>query len=268
MNRLDKAIARAGGGPLLGMSVQRYDPAFVEMLGLLGVHVAWIEMEHAALTVAQACDLCRAATAAGVLSMIRIPDARRDSVLKAAECGPDIIDLPMANTPGIVRDLVRHARYAPEGERGFFGGSRAVRYGLADPIPAEQRRINRSLCLMAQIETREAAACAEDLCRVPGLDAVFLGLGDLSASFGVPGEVNHPAVLKAADASLATARACGRRTAVISRPADAARWAARGADLLFIGSDIACLKLGGRALLDEACAALAVGGKRKPSRRK
>lgn len=251
MNRLDEALRAAGGGPLLGMSVHRYDPAFVEMLGLLGVHAVWIEQEHAAITVAEACDLCRAAKAAGILAMIRIPDARRESVLKAAECGPDILDLPMANTPEMLRDLVRHARYAPAGERGFFGGSRAVRYGFAGSIVDEQRRINRELCLMAQIETREAVARADELCAVPGIDAFFLGPGDLSASLGVTGEVSHPKVRAAGAKALAAARRHGKRAAVACRPVDAAFWASQGADLLFVGSDIACLKTGAKILLEE-----------------
>lgn len=252
MNRLDEALSRNGGRSLPGICVQRYDTAFVEIAGLLGFKVLWIEMEHAPLAFAEAGDLCRVAAGSGMLSMIRIPDARRESVLKAAECGPDILDLPMANDPAAVEELARHARFAPEGSRGFFGSSRAVRYGLAGDMPSERERINRGLCLMAQIETREAVERAEALCAVPGLDAVFVGLGDLSATLGRPGDVNHAAVRQAAGQAFAAARARGKRVSVACAPADAPHWAAQGVDLIFIGSDISCIKAGAKAALQEA----------------
>jgi len=175
-------------------------------------------------------------------------DTRRENVLKAAECGPDIIDVPMANSPEVAEDLVRHARYSPQGNRGFFGSSRAVRYGLMGDISEERRRINRELCLMVQIETKEAVDRADDLCSVNGIDAVFFGLGDLSASLGVTGQTDHPSVREAAERSLAIAKGHGKRVAVADSPGSAAIWGRKGADILFCASDIACLKLGAQTI--------------------
>ena len=101
------------------------------------------------MTFHEAGDLCRIAAGAGLLTMIRIPDARRESVLKAAELGPDILDLPMANSVEIATEFVRLARFPPEDNRGFFGVSRAVHYGVSGSIREEQCRVNRELCLMA-----------------------------------------------------------------------------------------------------------------------
>jgi 2-keto-3-deoxy-L-rhamnonate aldolase RhmA len=99
MNRLHRAISLANGKPLLGAALYFYDPIFLEIAAHMGFKVIWIEMEHAAITFAEAADLCRMAAGTGMLTMIRIPDSRRESVLKAAECGPDIIDIPMADSP-------------------------------------------------------------------------------------------------------------------------------------------------------------------------
>src|ERR1700742_1009013 len=140
MNRLHQAIKDAAGRPLLGAALYFHDPIFLEIAAHMGFQVIWIEMEHAAITFAQAADLCRMAHGRNILTMIRIPDARRESVLKAAECGPDIIDIPMADSPEQVLDLVRYARFAPEGARGFYSVSRALRYGLVDSVPAEQQK--------------------------------------------------------------------------------------------------------------------------------
>lgn len=258
MNRLDQAIQKRDGA-LLGLSVYLYDPVFVEIAGLLGFDVLWIELEHGPLSYAEAGDLCRIAVGAGLQTMIRIPDARRESVLKAAELGPDIVDLPMANSPEIAAELVRHARYPPQGNRGFFGVSRAVCYGISGDIREEQKRVNRELCLMIQVETQEAVDRIEELCRVPGIDAVFLGPGDLSASLGVTGELNHPLVEQAMERTIAVARTHGKRIAMACAPTDAASWARKGVDLLFCGGSAACQRMGAQEVLR-----LASGARQRP----
>jgi 2-keto-3-deoxy-L-rhamnonate aldolase RhmA len=232
-----------------------YDPPFVDLLGYLGFDVLWIEMEHGPISLAEGGDLCRIAAGAGLLTMIRIPDARRESVLKAAELGPDILDLPMANTPETVAEFVQHARYPPQGNRGFFSISRAVRYGACASIREEQQRVNSTLSLMIQIETREAVERVGDLCSVPGIDAVFLGPGDLSASFGVPGDVGNPLVRDAMRNTIRVARDCGKLLCATCAPAEATFWAAEGINLLFCASSIACQRLGAQTILREAAAA-------------
>jgi 2-keto-3-deoxy-L-rhamnonate aldolase RhmA len=257
MNRLEEKLQSRNGAPLLGIAAYRYDPVFVEIIGALGFHVVWIEMEHASLTFEEAANLCRVAAGVGLLTMIRLPDASRQNVLRAAECGPDILDLPMANTPETLAEFARHARYPPQGERGFFGSSRAVRYGVVADLAEEQRRINRELCLMAQIETREAVENAEALCSAPEMDAIFIGMGDLSASLGVPGETAHPDVRKAVQHVIDCAKRNGKRVATACAPAEAGFWADKGADVLFCGSDIACLRVGAQATVRDFQAGVA-----------
>ena len=62
----------------------------------MGFDIVWFDMEHGFITFAEAENLCRIASGLGMLTLIRIPDARRQNVLKAAECGPDIINLPLS----------------------------------------------------------------------------------------------------------------------------------------------------------------------------
>jgi 2-keto-3-deoxy-L-rhamnonate aldolase RhmA len=264
MTRLDRAIANRerGRGPLLGVATYFYDPIFLEMAGKLGFDVAWIEMEHAFITFAEAADLCRIAAGAGMLTMIRVPDTRRDSVLKAAECGPDIIDLPMAEDPATLHELLSAARYQPEGKRGTFSVSRALAYGLSGDLDTAQRAINNELCLMAQIETREAVERADELCAVPGVD-IFIGPGDLAVSLGVPGRTDHPTVKAAAALAVKAAKKYGKRVAAASGAADFGFWVEQGVDLLFCTNDIVCLRSGVMQAMEQAKAA--IGSTAQPS---
>jgi len=241
MNRLRQAVENNGGKTLLGAAVYFYDPIFLEICAHLGYQAIWIEMEHAHITFAEAADLCRMSAGSGMLTMIRIPDARRESVLKAAECGPDIIDVPMIQHPEEMQELRRYARFAPEGGRGFFSVSRAVNYGIVDSVVAEQRKLNTDLCLMAQIETVEAVQRLDELAAVPDVD-LFIGPADLAASFGVPGQTSHPLVTAAAADVVRAARTHGKCIASACGQPDIPFWLGLDIDLLFCTNDIVCLK--------------------------
>jgi 4-hydroxy-2-oxoheptanedioate aldolase len=255
MTRLKHRLHSNDGGPLLGAAVYFYDPIFLEIAARLGYHAAWIEMEHAPISFGEAADLCRIAQGLGLLTMIRVPDCRRESILKAAECGPDIIDVPMANSPDVLEDLVRQARFAPRGARGFFSVSRALHYGLVENLAKAQQQINDDLCLMVQIETREAAERAEELCAVDGVD-IFIGPADLSASLGLPGEPGHPLVRQTAARIIAAARRHGKRVATAAGPTDFEFWIDQGVDILFCTNDIVAMRSGAAQAMEQARASI------------
>jgi|GEM_PF-315950 len=262
MNRLHQAIAGAHQRPILGAAVYFYDPVFLEIAAHMGFKVIWIEMEHAAITFNQAADLCRMARGTGMLTMIRVPDARRESVLKAAECGPDIIDVPMAESPEQVADLVRYARFAPVGARGFFSVSRAIKYGMVDSVSAEQQKLNTELSLLVQIETVEALNRIDELVAVQGVD-IFIGPADLAASLGIPGQTSHPRLLEAVVRIATAARREGKKIVTACGPSDFIHWTRLGVDLLFSANDIVCLKTGAQMALSAANEAIALAASEK-----
>ena len=251
MNRLRKAVEANNGQTLLGAALYFYDPVFLEIAAHLGYQAIWIEMEHAPITFAEAADLCRMAAGSGMLTMIRIPDSRRENILKAAECGPDIIDVSMINRSSQMDEMLEYGRFAPAGGRGYFSVSRAVQYGVFDRVNETQQSLNRELCLMAQIETVEAVNNLDELTAVQGID-LFVGPADLAASLGYPGETLHPSVRDAATRIVQAARAHNKCIASACGPADFKFWLDQKIDLLFCTNDIACLKRGASLALEEA----------------
>ena len=241
MNTLKQAVEKNGGKTLLGAALYFYDPLFLEICAELGYQAIWIEMEHGHITFAEAADLCRMAAGTGMLTMIRIPDVQRANILKAAECGPDILDVPMIERPEQMEELRKYARYAPQGSRGVFSVSRAMKYGVAGEMVARQIAINSDLCLMAQIETRAALDRVDELAAVPDVD-LFIGPADLAASMGYPAQVDHPRVREAAAKVVRAARANNKAVATACAPDDCAFWIELGVDLLFCANDISCLK--------------------------
>lgn len=251
MNRLHQAIAAANGKPLLGAAVYSYNPVFVEIAARTGFKVLWIELEHAPITWSQAADLCRMVAGSGMLTMIRIPDARRETILKATECGPDILDLAMANDVRDLNDLARYARYYPQGERGLWSGSRALHYGQVESPVAEIAKVNDELSLLAQIETVEALQQVDKLAAVDGID-VFIGPADLSSSLGVPWKTQDPKVLHATEKIVHAARHHGKKVVTSCGAADFLHWTRLGVDLLFCTNDIGSMRLGAASAMKAA----------------
>ena len=76
---------------------------------------------------------------------------------------------------------VRAARYMPDGHRGIAAMSRASRFGTtADFVTGA----NKTIGVIVQLETAEALTRLEAIAAVPGIDALFIGPADLSASMG------------------------------------------------------------------------------------
>ena len=251
MNRLQQAVHNNGGKTLLGAACYFYDPIFLEICAHLGYQAIWIEMEHGHISFSEAADLCRMAAGSGMLTMIRIADVRRENVLKAAECGPDILDVPMIELPEQMHDLRKYARFAPEGNRGVFSVSRAVQYGIPEDMLVKQQNLNADLCLMAQIETNNALTRIDELVAVPDVD-VFIGPADLAASLGVPSQTAHPLVQSAASMIMSASRRHNKCVATACSPADYPFWLDLGVDLLFCTNDITCLKQAASDSFDEA----------------
>jgi len=268
MNRLRQAVRDNNGKTLLGAALYFYDPLFLEICAHLGYQVVWIEMEHGHITFAEAADLCRMAAGSGMLTMIRISDSRRENVLKAAECGPDILDVPMIESPEQMNELRKYARFAPEGNRGFFSVSRAVNYGIPTRenanIVAAQHAVNQNLCLMAQIESADAMHRLNELAAVPDVD-LFVGPADLAVSLGFPGQTSHPTVRAAATQIVQVARAHNKCIAAACGQPDMQFWLDLDIDLLFCTNDIACLKKAAGDALTEARELLEKRASRQPA---
>lgn len=262
VNRLRSAVQHNGAAPMLGIAVYFYDPPFVDMAAHLGFGVMWIDMEHSFITFAEAADLCRMSRTDGMLTMIRVPNGHRENVMKAAECGPDIIDIPMVECAEQVHQIIRSARFPPMGNRGFFSVSPSIAYGLVEQVADAQQKLNDELCLMIQIETAEAVDRIEELCAIPGVE-IFIGPSDLSASLGVPGQLSHTKVLDAGCKILQAAKENDKIVAVGAGPAEFDFYAERGVDLLFCGNDLACMKIGIQAMLQKGRAAVAKAEKQR-----
>jgi 4-hydroxy-2-oxoheptanedioate aldolase len=143
------------------------------------------------------------------------------------------------------RAAVAAMRYAPAGIRGVAGTTRATRFGRVKDYFA---KAHEELCLLVQIETREALGRLEAIAAVDGVDGVFIGPNDLAASLGHAGNMAHPEVVAAVVAAIQRLKAIGKPSGVYA-PADfARRCIALGTTFTAVGGDIGILARGTEAL--------------------
>lgn len=164
-----------------------------ELLGLLGFDCLWIDMEHQDFSYDQVFEACLASRATGMEPMVRIRREGRHSCFRAFEAGATGIMVPHCMSAEDARGVVRDARFAPLGLRGMDGVEPSARYGLVGRKEYHEWA-NRETFVLLQIEDREAVEEIEAIAATPGIDVLFVGPGDLSQSYGHPGEMDHPLV--------------------------------------------------------------------------
>ena len=191
--------------PLLGAWIQIGHPAVAEILAGAGFDWICVDLEHGAIGIESLAEIFRVVAAFDCMPVVRVPANDPVWIHRSLDAGARGIIVPMVNTAAEAEAAVREAKYPPRGKRGY-GYARANVYGAR--FDACARRANRELAVIVQIEHREAIANLEAILDVDGVDGTFIGPYDLSGSFGIPGQFEHPDMRKA----LARYRAvCKRR---------------------------------------------------------
>lgn len=152
----------------------------------------------------------------GANAIARVPlghgDAGTALIKQYLDLGVQTILVPMVDTAEQAQAIVRAMRYPPHGIRGM-GGARASRWGR---YTAYAREANDRVCLLVQAESREALANLDAIAAVDGVDGVFIGPADLSASFGHLGNSGHPEVQAAIEDAIARIQRAGKAAGILT----------------------------------------------------
>jgi 4-hydroxy-2-oxoheptanedioate aldolase len=174
--------------------------------------------------------------------------AWNDTVLikRILDIGAQSILLPYVQTEQEARRAVQAVRYPPRGVRGVSGSSRASQYGR---IKDYLKRADEEVCLLVQIETRSALDQLEAIAGVEGIDGVFIGPADLSASMGHLGQIQHPETQAALQDAARRLAGIGKSAGILTTvESDARRYMEWGYNFVAVGIDTGLLAGGADAL--------------------
>ncbi|MBC7860483.1 MAG: siderophore biosynthesis protein SbnG [Burkholderiaceae bacterium] len=234
INRLKQALA--DGRTVFGLLNSIPSALMVEMTGYAGYDFVILDMEHVCVNPETLEHMVRAAECAGITPLVRVPNAAPEAILRALDCGAQGVVVPHIRGRGDAEQAVAASRYHPLGQRGISGG-RCTGFGALG-LQTYFERANREIMVVAMIEDQEGVDNLDAILSVPGLDMVLEGAVDLSQSYGVPGQPQHPSVLAAID-KIAT-ECCRRKIqfCAIPRIADRlAHWQSRGVQAYLLGDD-------------------------------
>jgi len=211
-----------------------------DMLGGAGFDWVLIDCEHAAIETIEVLPALQAIAANPSVSAIVRP-ADNDATLfkRLLDMGAQSLLVPYVQTADEAAAAVSAMRYGPHGVRGMAGMTRATRYGKVDDYFTTAYD---ELCLVVQVETVLGLENLEAIAQTDGVDAVFIGPADLSASMGLPGQMTHPDVVAAINNAIDRLMAIDVPVGLMALdPVAAKAFIARGVNFAAVGVDLVLL---------------------------
>lgn len=210
-----------------------------ELVAASGFDWLLLDTEHTPATLPTVMAQLQAVAAYPSHPVVRPSWNDKVQIKQYLDIGAQTLLLPYVQNAAEARGAVAGMRYAPHGMRGVGSTVRATRYGrVADYM----RRCEEELCLLVQVETGEALENLDAILAVDGVDGVFIGPADLSASLGHPGEPGHPRIVGEVEQAIARVRAAGKAPGVLTTDeALARRYMAAGSLYTAVGVDAAIL---------------------------
>lgn len=244
-NRFRRAMS--AGQTRYGLWLGLADRTAAEIAAGAGFDWLLIDHEHAPFELADILSHLQVMAAYEVAPIVRPVDDNPSLLKKMLDIGVQTFLLPMVETAAQAQAIVRALRYPPAGNRGLGASlARAASWGQS---PAYLSRANEEICLLVQVETVAGLANLAALLEVEGVDGVFIGPSDLSASMGHVGDPGHPDVVAAVRGALRMIAAGGRYAGVLCLdPALADEYRACGANFIGVGVDTLLLARGARQL--------------------
>lgn len=237
VNAFKRAIA--SGQTPVGTWLSSGSTATAEALGCAGFDFLVVDTEHTPVDPPQMVELLRAVAGTPASAIVRPPWNDLVMVKRAMDGGAQSLLFPFVQNADEARRAVASTRYPPEGTRGVAGTHRASRFGtVTDYVKIAASEV----CVIVQIETPSALDQLEAIAAVPGVDSIFVGPADLSASMGHLGDIGHPdAQAKLADAAR-RCRAVGKPCGIVGgTPELVARFLEYGYSWVAVASDMAMM---------------------------
>jgi 2-dehydro-3-deoxyglucarate aldolase/4-hydroxy-2-oxoheptanedioate aldolase len=220
-------------------------------LAKAGLDFFFMDTEHTAAGYAEFQALCRTAHFAGIIPLLRVTQNRPELISRALDNGAMGIIVPRIHSVEAAREALDVMKFPPEGHRGF-GLRTIVTDVMTGPAAEEVASCNRETLAVLMIESQGGLDHVEEIAKLPGLDALFIGPYDLSLSLGIVEQFDNPIFWTAVDrvgaACQAAGIAAGMQTGRMPMLLEARR---RGFRFLMYSSDVGVMFSGFKQAMSE-----------------
>ena len=198
MNFIEKvrSIQKGKNELILGSWINTASPIVAEIMSGSGFDFLCVDAEHSAIDYHSTLQLFQAIKAGNpnCTPLVRMEGNNYADTKRYLDAGAMGVIAPLVNTKAEVEYLIKSGKYPPKGNRGVgFGRSHAYGFDFDNYMANAEENI----FIAVQIEHIDAVNNFEEMAQVEGLDAIFVGPYDLTASMGITAQFNHPNYLDA-----------------------------------------------------------------------
>lgn len=208
-----------------------------------GFDTLYIDLEHSSFSLETCGQICIAALEVGIAPFVRVPANTPDYICRVLAGGALGVIAPHVCSADEAKAVVKAAKFAPLGERSNAGGLPHLHF-RSFPAAEAYAALNHATMVIVQFESAAALENTEEIVAVDGVDLVLVGLNDLLADWGIPGEYDHPRVREVYARTIAACRKRGKHCGVgglATRPDLVAEFVKMGARYVSTGTDLAFL---------------------------
>lgn len=216
-------------------------PQITRMVATAGFDFLYIDMEHSILSIETVGDLCYAALAAGLVPIVRPPAKDPHLLTRPLDGGAMGLLIPHVDTREEAEAVIRAICFPPLGERGM--NLQGVHTGFGKANGDEYvKATHAETLLLVQIESDRGIGNLDGILSVDGVDGAVIGRADLSTDLGLPGQTNHPEVVRRVETMIAACQRHGKIPGLLVQDiASAKEWIAKGVRLVPYANEVSVL---------------------------
>lgn len=242
--------ALAAGQQQYGFWLGLCSPLVAELCAHTGYDWVLIDGEHAPNDLQAVLAQLQATAASPSHAIVRLVEGNQALIKQYLDLGAQTLLIPMVETAQQAQDLVSFMRYPPVGVRGV--GTALARAAAWNLNPNYLKEAEQELCLIIQIESIHAVNNLDEILKVEGVDAVFIGPADLAGTMGHLGNPNHPEVVAAVSSAIQKIQAAGKAVGTLAvNPQTALHYERLGVQFIALGVDTLALANSARSILSQ-----------------
>jgi 2-dehydro-3-deoxyglucarate aldolase/4-hydroxy-2-oxoheptanedioate aldolase len=258
-----RAMARSRSLKVGHFIVEFATPGIGYILKNAGCDFVLFDTEHSGFHNETIKSALRYFETASMPAIVRVPSKEYHHIARAMDMGAEGLMVPMVNDAAECRAILDCMKYVPDGKRGVALGVAHDHY-LTGPVLEKLAAANKRSTLFAQIETAEGVENLDEIAATDGVDCLWVGHFDLSASLGIPGEFDHPKFKDAVRRTIAAGRKHGKAVGrLVPDVASGVELFKEGFDFICYSGDVWVLQAALTSAVDEIRAGCAAKSKSK-----
>lgn len=226
-------------------------PQIARMVATAGFDFLYIDMEHSCFSIETVGDLCFAALAAGLVPIVRPPAKDPHLLSRPLDSGAMGLLIPHVDTREEAEAVIKAIRFQPDGERGINLMGPHTDFSRAN-CEEYIKSTHAETLLLVQIESDTGINNLDEILSVEGVDGGVIGRADLSVDLGLPGQTNHPEIVRRVEMLI---EACRRHKKIpgllVQDVATAKEWISKGIRLVPYANEVSLLVNAGERAVSE-----------------